>query len=228
MSYRKEQQEKLKISEKAFKLLLHKFTQAVEDGIKELDFTKFVISIRDELEVNSSLQGIIFGYSFSNHIETDIKKCQNKLQEFYLVKKALGLMSIQQKDKKILQPKILKAIIRDLVVHENSESKVSLSGISGLALKKKIKTKPKFYSGLFTIDMSHLVYCYRIFRNGKSKELDISDIKDAMLLVLKQYDQEKQENKEARDSTLFEDGKEVSYKRSSVSNLLHEADNFMK
>jgi hypothetical protein len=191
MSYRKEQQEKLKISEKAFKLLLHKFTQAVEDGIKELDFTEFVISIRDELEVNSSLQGIIFGYSFSNHIETDIKKCQNKLQEFSLVKKALGLMSIQQKDKKVLQPEILKAIMQDLTVHENSESKVSLSGISGFALRKKIKTSPKFYSGLFTIDMSHLIFCYKTFRNGNRKELDISDIEDAMLRALKRFDQEK-------------------------------------
>jgi hypothetical protein len=187
MSYRNEQQGKLKIFEKAFKLLPHKFTQAIEDGIKELDFTEFVISIRDELEINSSLRGIIFCYNFSDHIEIGFKKCQMKLQEFSLVKKTLELINIQQRDKKVLQPKLLEAIMQDLAVHENSSLKVNLSGISGIALRKKIKTSPKLYSSLFTIDMSHLVYCHKKFWNGNSKELDIFNIEDAMLIALKWY-----------------------------------------
>jgi hypothetical protein len=114
MNYRKEKQKSMKLSPETYDLIYEGFEYEHKTGRKQIRYQSVITPIKEELQVVSHIQSIIFGSSPSLDQDHTYEESMRKIKEFVLIKKVLFGCSIPKDGLLLMYPETMKSMLHEM------------------------------------------------------------------------------------------------------------------
>lgn len=156
MSYRKEQQEAMRVTPATYNTLQTKFESEWKLGNRVLDYGNTMKALRDEMNVLDNIQGLIYG-----GIKDDNRQeYQDGLKQYILVKKILNSLSVQNGKQRVIYSEIVKEVLIDLKMMKSRQwNDNKVADLHAKLFKIKIKPGDKYQKHLTNI---FIIDCHKL------------------------------------------------------------------